>query len=156
MRVLWEASSSSDRPILARDRRHRGILLRCVSLAARFPRSRRAGCSVLDRVKRCFRRQHHEDPQACGLCRAHFDAAAVPLDDLLRDRQPEAEAGVVFAPRIIDFEKRLEHLVAKGGRDARAVVGNLDLDGIVRVGAERHAHRAAVLDRILHNVGNGA
>lgn len=58
--------------------------------------------------------------------RAHMNAAAVALDDLLGD--PEAEAG---ADIFLGGEERLEDAVKIFGRYAGTAVGDYDFDGAV-------------------------
>ena len=58
------------------------------------------------------------------------DPAAVGLDDRPRDRQ--AEAGAVLAAGGVAAVEGLEDALAVAGRDALAVVGDLDLDPVAR------------------------
>src|SRR6476660_1242582 len=66
---------------------------------------------------------------------AHFDSAAVYIDDFLRDGEPEAHAlaGGFRA------EERLEKLAEMLGRDARAGIGDLDGDDALALAKLRAA-----------------
>src|SRR5450631_4770140 len=93
--------------------------------------------------------------------RTDVDAAAVGVSDSLDSGQPEADAGLAAVPTP---HVRLERLLAELGRQARAVV--LDLDPDPRIPAildhprayhdARRLDPARVLDGIAQKVGNQA
>src|SRR4029079_7850553 len=80
------------------------------------------------------------------------DTAPVTLDDRARDRQPEACAAV--GRHAAAALEGLEDALAIHGRDARAGVGDLDLEAVLDdFGAHGHAAvRRRVADRVLDQV----
>ena len=59
-------------------------------------------------------------------CALHLDAAAVRLDDVLHDREPEAAALDVVHQAAADAVELLEDLLLLARRDADAVVAHRD------------------------------
>jgi hypothetical protein len=76
--------------------------------------------------------------------------AAVQLDEVTDQRQPEAEAAVGAGARAVGLPERLEHVGEDAGGDPLAGVGHLDLGGAVHR-PQRHLHAAAGR-RELHRV----
>ena len=103
-----------------------------------------------------FWRKYQQHPQTARFSRTHFDAATVALDDVARNRQPQSESAIVPGARIVGFEEGLEYLGAKGGRNSRPVVKNLDFDLVGGRSTESDGDIAAVLDGVFHDVGDSS
>jgi hypothetical protein len=88
------------------------------------------------------RQQHAERGALVEAGAVHFDRAAVQLDQVPRDREPQAEAamcarraGVALAETIEDIRQELRH-------DANPAVGHREPDGSIG-SVECHAHPSA-------------
>ena len=84
----------------------------------------------------CLRELEPEDAAARRV-RLDPDLAAHALDEVLDDRQAEARAAGLARPARIGAVEPLEHALAMLVGDARAVVADLDADGIAELLAPR-------------------
>src|SRR6266850_4817318 len=120
------------------------------SRLSRSPGSSSATSSVRSGMRDLHRQPDREHGAAPRPIRP-AQLAAMLLDDLARDREPE--------PRALRLrgEELLEEAVADLGGDARARVGHRDLDGVAERAA-RNRERAAARERleaVLHEIVDG-
>src|SRR5919204_1099191 len=100
-------------------------------------------------VRRSLDRERDREHRALAGTAPHFDRAAVPLDDAVRDPQPEAGAALRLRR-----EERLEDAGLRLLVHAHAAVADLDADRLVwdvalaRAVARRDGERAAVGHRL--------
>src|SRR5207237_2817875 len=90
--------------------------------SAGHPRRRRSGPARESAIESSGRGQEARDGRPAPLLAVHVNGAAVLLEDLVADRESQAEAV------ILGGEERIEDPRAGGGRDAAALVDDGRLD----------------------------
>ena len=84
---------------------------------------------------------------------------AVPFDEALGDREPQARTAVLACAGRVDLVKRVEHFASFSGRDTDAGVDDSHLDASARGRQERQPLLIGVDDGRAHDPGaqkNGA
>ena len=113
--TTWRLSSSSSTTST------RQASERLARPAPRAPGHRRADGRRFSDAENRQAHDEHRAPSALAVVSAH--RAAVRLDELLDDRQPEPESGVRSRRGTVGLAERLEHVRQEISRDAVAAVG---------------------------------